>query len=159
MEKLRKIVKLNYRGEMDEAGLPHGKGEIRYIVEPESNKNQEGIGDICYEGEFVHGLRHGDGELQILGMYPNPVSEYEWYSEGEYDGCGRLIFPSHRSGSYEPFLPMWYRYFQGTWKNDMPQKSRWKDGPLDIDRTIMKIIRNTRFKVLKETFVLDFRNN
>ncbi len=129
-EKLRKIVKCTYKGEVDEAGLPHGKGELYYIVEKDPGENLmfDDQKNLRYKGEFHHGVRQGEGDLHALGIAYNPVSQYEWYSEGEYDGCGRLIHPAHESGTWEQFVRMWYPYFEGTWQADIPVKPRWGEG-------------------------------
>lgn len=48
---IKEIDSNAYAGEVDEAGNPHGRGELSYTN-----------GEI-YEGEFVHGLREGRGKM------------------------------------------------------------------------------------------------
>ena len=133
MERIRKITKLVYKGQVDENGCPHGKGELHYIVEkdPEEDCMFDDQHDLRYKGEFVHGLRQGDGDLHAMGVGYNPVSRYEWYSEGDYDGCGRLIHSSHPEGSYQEYVRVWYPYFEGTWQDDQPLTPRWGEKPLE----------------------------
>lgn len=151
MEKARKIIALRYTGEVDAEGLPHGKGELRYVVEHCPDDTFPGQGDLCYEGEFVHGLRHGDGDLLSLGTMYNPVSEYEWYAEGDYDSCGRFIHSAHAPGSYQRTVKCWYPAFQGLWQDDMPLKSRWGDGSIkDISKAHWKDIRMTAREKVRE---------
>ena len=146
----RRIMKCIYKGEVDSDGLPHGKGEMSYIVERRSDDPFPEACNLCYKGDFVHGLRHGDGDLHTLGQITNPVSEYEWYSEGEYDGCGRLIRPSNPSGSWQRLVKCWFPSFEGLWENDMPKESRWEKGqPLDISEAHWKDIRRTSREALK----------
>ena len=158
MEEPRKIVKLQYRGKTDENGLPHGEGELRYVVEPDLEKEAKdplykGLGDLRYKGHFEHGLRHGEGDLHALGLDYNPVSQYEWYSEGDYDDCGRLIRPSNPPGSWKSHVQCWYPYFEGTWENDMPLKSRWG---AKIAKSSMHYIQATRLRDLEKTIPLTF---
>jgi hypothetical protein len=161
MEESRKIIKLLYVGETDENGLPHGEGELRYVVEPDLEKEAEdpiykGTGDLRYKGHFEHGLRQGDGDLHGLGLTYNPVSQYAWYSEGDYDGCGRLIHSSNPSGSWKSHVQCWYPYFEGTWKNDMPLKSRWGGRITKNDRYYIQI---TSREELEKSFPFTFPPN
>ena len=156
MEKIRKIIKCVYKGEVDKQGLPHGTGKILYVVEPDPEKEikrpyDEGLGNLCYEGTFEHGVRQGDGDLHSLGLGYNPVSRYEWFSEGEYDGCGRLIHPTHEEGSYQEYVQVWYPYFEGTWQDDMPLKARWYDeDPMQkISKAGLAYIRLTSHEAVK----------
>lgn len=132
-EKFRKIVKCIYKGEVDDTGLPHGKGELHYIVkkDPSEELTFDNQHDLRYKGEFHHGLRQGEGDLHIMGVGYNPVSEYAWYSEGEYDGCGRLVGPAHEPGTWSRYVRVWYPYFEGTWQNDLPLKPRWGEGSVE----------------------------
>ena len=151
MEKARKIIQLRYTGEVDAEGLPHGKGELLYVVERRPDDSFSGQGDLRYKGEFVHGLRHGDGDLHALGSMYNPVSEYEWYAEGDYDSCGRFLRSAHAPGSWQRTVKCWYPAFEGTWQDDMPLKERWGDGSLDdISKAHWKDIRRTSREALKE---------
>lgn len=161
-EKLRKIVKCVYKGEMDAEGLPHGKGVMNYIVEKDPSEelmfdNQH---DLRYKGEFVHGLRQGEGDLHAMGVGYNPVSRYEWYSQGEYDSCGRLIYSSHTEGSYEEYVRVWYPYFEGTWQNDLPQKPRWGEGSVEerVSEMGWKYVRNTTKEAI-ESLPLEVKND
>lgn len=72
------ITKLLYQGDVDEAGRPHGRGKLLYVVEkdPREERRFADEGDIKYEGEFEHGKRHGDGDLHVLCAGYNTVSEY-----------------------------------------------------------------------------------
>ncbi len=146
-EKLRKIVKCIYTGEVDAEGLPHGNGVLNYIVEkdPSEERTFDNQYDLRYMGEFVHGLRQGEGKLLAMGVGYNPVSRYEWYSQGEYDSCGRLIQTSHPEGSYQEFVRVWYPYFEGTWQNDLPLKPRWGEGSVEerVSEMGWKYVRNT----------------
>ena len=147
----RKIIRLEYDGERDADGLPHGKGELRYVVEHRPDDSFPGQGGLRYVGEVVHGLRHGDGDLHALGSMYNPVSEYEWYAEGDYDSCGRFLHPAHAPGSWQRTVKCWYPAFEGIWQDDMPLKSRWGDGSIDdISKAHWKDIRRTSREVLKE---------
>lgn len=121
----KKIIKCIYTGEVDENGLPHGKGKMRYVVEPKADSTVKGLGDLRYSGEFCHGIRQGEGDLHGLGLINNPVSEYEWYAEGDYDSCGRFLGSVHSPGSWQRLIACWYPRFEGTWKDDMPLTSRW----------------------------------
>lgn len=147
----KKIIQLLYTGETDEDGRPHGEGVLRYVVEPDLEKIAKdpiykGYGDLRYRGRFEHGLRQGEGDLHALGLHPNPVSEYEWFSEGEYDCCGRLTHPSHEPGSYQRNVQMWYPYFEGTWENDMPLKSRWGNEISDLGMSWILTTRKTEIE-------------
>ena len=147
----RKIIRLEYDGERDADGLPPGKGELRYVVEHRPDDSFPGQGGLRYVGEFVHGLRHGDGDLHALGSMYNPVSEYEWYAEGDYDSCGRFLHPAHAPGSWQRTVKCWYPAFEGIWQDDMPLKSRWGDGSIDdISKAHWKDIRRTSREALKE---------
>jgi len=151
MEKARKIIRLCYTGEVDTEGLPHGQGELRYVVEPRPDDSFPGQGELRYVGEFVHGLRQGDGDLHSLGSMYNPVSEYEWYAEGDYDSCGRFLHPAHAPGTWQRTVKCWYPTFEGTWQDDMPLKSRWGDGSIDdISKAHWKDIRRTAREALGE---------
>jgi len=158
MKKPIKFIKLLYVGETDENGLPHGEGELRYVVEPDSEKEAQdpihkGTGDLRYKGHFEHGLRHGEGDLHELGLIYNPVSQYAWYSEGEYDSCGRLIHSSNPSGSWKEHVQCWYPYFEGTWENDMPLKSRWGE---KIRKSDLKYCQATRRDELEKSLPFTF---
>ena len=146
-ERLRKIVKCIYKGEVDAEGLPHGKGELYYIVKksPSEELKFDDQHNLRYRGEFHHGLRQGEGDLHVMGVGYNPVSRYEWYSQGEYDCCGRLIYPSHPEGSYQEFVRVWYPYFEGTWQNDLPLKPRWGEGSVEerVSKMGWKYIQKT----------------
>ena len=160
MEKIKKITKLVYKGEVDEAGLPHGKGELHYVVEkdPKEERMFDDLGDLRYKGEFLHGIRQGDGDLHALGLGYNPVSKYEWYSQGEYDSCGRLIYSGHKPGSYNEYVPIWYPYFEGTWQDDQPLKPRWDDAPVEesVKEEEWQYIRLTSKETLEKTFDFTF---
>lgn len=121
----KEIIKCVYKGEVDEKGLPHGSGKMLYVVKPDGDETIKGLGDLRYQGEFCHGLRHGEGDLHVLGLINNPVSEYEWYAEGDYDSCGRFLGSKNPPGSWRRFVECWYPCFEGTWENDIPLKSRW----------------------------------
>ena len=47
MEKAKKIIALRYTGEVDAEGLPHGKGELRYVVEHRPDDTFQGQGDCA----------------------------------------------------------------------------------------------------------------
>ena len=132
MEEVKTIVKCTYRGEVDAEGRPHGKGELYYVVEKDPTENHlfDNQGDLRYKGEFVHGVRQGEGDLHALGGGYNPVSESEWYSEGDYD-CGHLLHPAHAPGTWRRYVQVWYPYFEGTWQNDQPLRPRWGDGTVN----------------------------
>ncbi|MBR1755685.1 MAG: hypothetical protein IJ739_04090 [Bacteroidaceae bacterium] len=129
-EELRKIVKCFYKGEVDVQGLPHGKGELHYIVERDPSEQLlfDDQYNLRYRGEFCHGLRQGEGDLHVMGTGYNPVSESEWYSEGDYDSCGRFAGPAHKPGTWSRYVRVWYPCFEGTWQNDLPLKPRWGEG-------------------------------
>lgn len=152
MDRKVNITKLFYQGDVDEAGRPHGRGKLVYVVEKDPRKERRFAdeGNIKYEGEFEHGKRHGDGDLHVLGVGYNPVSEYAWYSEGDYDSCGRLIRPSNSSGSYQQYVPMWYPCFEGIWQDDEPKESRWEEGKLGkITKSDWQYIRLTSYEAVK----------
>ena len=162
MEKIRKILKLVYKGEIDDAGMPHGKGVMNYIVEkdPAEDYMFDDQHNLRYKGEFVHGLRQGEGDLHVMGVAYNPVSRYEWYSEGDYDSCGRLIHPSNPEGSYQQYVRMWYPYFEGSWQEDQPLKPRWGDKPLEesVSKMGWQYVRLTTFDAIKD-LPLEIENN
>ena len=116
-----KFIYCTYEGPVDAQGLPHGKGTMIYVADKSEDADAR---DLKYEGEFVHGVRHGEGYLCRDSYFPNSKTQYEWYSEGDYDGCGRLIHPVHAPGSYERYLRGWCIYWEGTWENDMPVKPK-----------------------------------
>lgn len=151
MEKIKIIKKLVYEGEVDEQGRPHGKGTLYYVVEkdPAEERKFDNQGDLRYRGEFEHGLRQGDGDLHALGLGHNPVSRYAWYSEGEYDSCGRLIHPSNPEGSYQEFVPVWYPFFEGLWQADQPLKSRWSDDEVRLSELAAQYVRLTAYDAIK----------
>ena len=143
----RKIIKCVYSGEVDADSLPHGKGKMDYIVERRPGDSFPEEGNLCYKGEFVHGLRHGEGDLHCLGLIHNPVSEYELYSEGEYDSCGRFIHGSNPPGSWQRYVKCWYPSFEGLWQDDMPLESRWEKGVKPkISKAHWEDIRMTTWK-------------
>lgn len=115
MENASKIVYWIFTGERDENGLPHGPGTMVY-----SSK----IRNLYkYEGEFVHGMRHGKGKFYWYAPHnnlSNPLDQHSWYSIGEYDSAGRLVCPKHEPGSWEPYLRLWDVVYDGTWENDSP---------------------------------------
>ena len=161
-EKLRKIVKYIYTGEVDAEGLPHGNGVLNYIVEkgPSEERTFDNQYDLRYKGEFVHGLRQGEGDLHAMGVGYNPVSRYEWYSQGEYDSCGRLVQSSHPEGSYQEFVRVWYPYFEGTWQNDLPLKPRWGEGSVEerVSEMGWKYVRNTTKEAI-ESLPFEVKND
>ncbi len=112
-----KFISCTYDGPVDEAGYPHGNGTMIYIADKSEDKDAR---DYKYVGAFKHGVRQGEGYICRDSYFPNPQSEYAWYSEGEYDGCGRLIHPKNRPGSYERYLSGWCIQWKGTWENDVP---------------------------------------
>ena len=116
-----KFIYCTYEGPVDAQGLPHGKGTMVYVADKSEDADAR---DLKYEGEFVHGVRHGEGCLCRDSYFPNSKTQYEWYSEGDYDSCGRLIHPVHAPGSYERYLRGWCIYWEGTWENDMPVKPK-----------------------------------
>ena len=145
----RKIIRLNYDGDKDTQGLPHGEGYMEYIVDeehipfpqyPDLQNYYRDVGQMIYKGHFEHGIRQGKGYLSMLGL--RRADRYEWYSEGDYD-CGRLIHPAHPDGSYRDDVctKYWFTLFEGTWEDDMPLKPRYPEQKLreadliDIRRT------------------------
>ena len=151
MEKEEKrVVRCVYKGETDADGLPHGVGVMRYVVEPHDNEEFREKGDLRYKGEFCHGVRQGNGSFHGLGLDYNPVKEWEWYQEGQYDGCGRLIRPAHADVTYQRYVYCWYPYFEGTWQDDMPLKSKWDKPLANIDKAEMDYIRQTTMEAVKE---------
>lgn len=143
----RKIIKCVYTGEVDADGLPHGKGKMDYIVERRPDDSFPEEGNMRYRGEFVHGLRHGDGDLHSRGLMNNPTSEYEWYAEGDYDSCGRFLRSTHPAGSWQRYIQCWYPVFEGLWQDDMPLESRWEKGkPLNISKAHWDDIRQTAYE-------------
>lgn len=161
-ERLRKIVKCIYKGEVDAEGLPHGKGEMYYIVKknPSEELKFDNQHNLRYRGEFHHGLRQGEGDLHVMGVGYNPVSRYEWYSQGEYDSCGRLIYSSHPEGSYQEFVPVWYPYFEGTWQNDFPLKPRWGEDSVkeSVSKMGWKYVQKTAKDAI-ETLPFEMKND
>lgn len=147
MEELRKIIQLDYNGPVDQNGLPHGSGTMTYRVEPQPDAAAEGLGNLRYTGQFVHGKRQGEGDFHALGLLYNPVSEYEWYAEGDYDSCGRFIQSAHAPGSWKRYIACWYPYFEGTWMDDMPLESRWKSKTTADE---LEHIRRTTMEALKD---------
>ena len=71
----RQIIKCIYKGDVDAEGRPHGQGVMDYIVERHADDSFPEEDNLRYKGEFVHGLRHGDGDLHAMGLINNPVSE------------------------------------------------------------------------------------
>ena len=108
------IIKSSYSGARDSAGLPQGYGTMEYTTKS---------GQLYrYIGTFSHGKRQGYGFMSYKTKSKNPVEEWEWYQEGEYDSAGRLIHPKHEPGSYEPYIDSWGMSFEGLWRNDEPLK-------------------------------------
>ncbi len=155
MEEMRKIVKCIYSGELDAEGRPHGRGSLRYKVQPEEGDSYEGAEDLLYEGDFVHGLRQGEGRLMVLGLINNPVSEYEWYAEGDYDSCGRFIQGANPPGSWRRLVPCWYPCFQGTWEHDKTGVAKYgekltKRDKLHAERTEWEAIKEIPFELKQD---------
>jgi hypothetical protein len=156
----RKIIRLEYEGERDTNGLPHGEGRLEYFVDeehipfpqyPDLREYYREVGRMVYKGHFEHGVRQGKGYLAELML--RPASPYEWYSEGEYD-CGHLIRPEHPDGSYREGVctKFWYFRFEGTWEDDMPFKPRYPEQTLNEED--LRYIRRTCKAELEKT--LDF---
>ena len=99
-----------YEGPVDADGQPHGEGTMYYYYGEKQKR---------YTGHFEHGVREGQGELCQLATAPNPLTESEYYMQGDYDGCGRQI-SSPPPGSYEPYHKAWYIDYKGLWHNDRP---------------------------------------
>lgn len=115
MNDMPKIVYWIFTGEFDENNLPHGPGTMEY---------SSGLRPLYkYEGEMVHGVRHGKGKFYYYELHnelSNPVDQYGWYSIGEYDGAGRLVHPKNAPGSWEPYQRLWDVVYDGMWENDSP---------------------------------------
>ena len=147
MDEIR-FVSCFYEGELDEQGLPHGKGTMTYIADKSENADAR---DYKYEGEFVHGVRNGEGCICRDSFFPNPKTEYEWYSEGDYDSCGRLIHPSHPAGTYRRYLSGWCIVWEGIWENDMPVKPKRDYKDQYPDARDMALARATAWETLRDT--------
>lgn len=141
-----KFVSYTYEGEKDAEGRPHGKGTMTYIADKSEDERAR---DCKYEGEFVHGVRHGEGAICRDSFFPNPQTEYEWYSEGEYDNCGRLIHSSHPAGSYKRYTRSWCITWEGTWENDMPVKPRRDYKDQYPDKNDLALARATALEAFK----------
>ena len=141
------IASCQYTGPVDAAGLPHGKGTMLYIADKTEDSDAR---DFKYEGEFVHGIRHGQGYICRMSYVPNSKTAYEWYSEGDYDAAGRLIAPTHSPGSYEPYHFSWVIFWQGTWENDIPTipKLNYSDHYPTV--TDLQAAAETAYEVIKD---------
>lgn len=69
---------LQYEGQKDKQGKPHGKGRMKYKTN----------GDV-YEGDWVHGLPHGYGVLRAAIYQTTYVGE--WF-RGKRHGLGATLY-------------------------------------------------------------------
>lgn len=107
---ISRLVVTGYDGPVDDEGRPHGRG-LQYLTDGENVYN--------YDGDFVHGLRHGYGKLLVSSYIPNSMTESEYYMQGDYDAAGRQI--SHPpAGSYQSTIKAWCVKYEGHWENDKP---------------------------------------
>ncbi|MBP5548048.1 MAG: hypothetical protein J6X58_04040 [Bacteroidales bacterium] len=101
----------SYEGPVDEDGLPHGEGTMTYTYGDKIKK---------YKGNFVHGIREGEGELLYPTQIKNSMTESEYYMQGDYDNAGRQI-SSPKPGSYKEYIDAWCIEYKGLWCNDLPK--------------------------------------
>ena len=74
-------------------------------------------------------MREGYGVLYSMSWIKNPVEEWQWYMEGEYDSAGRFIHPAHEPGSYVAYTEVWEEEYVGLWEDNKPicaPKERWQ---------------------------------
>ena len=159
MADTRNIIRTEYDGPKDRQGRPHGEGSMYYYADedhvpfpqyPNLREYYKEVGRMIYRGHFEHGVRQGEGRIAVLGL-AGRASKYEWYSEGEYDCCGRLIHPEHPEGSWQEDVRMkyWHEVFEGTWQDDMPLETKhWRGMPDEDD---LRLIRTTCKEVLDKT--------
>lgn len=144
MKKEKAIIGCIYEGKIDTEGRPHGQGKMVYKV------NDEQFKDMRYNGEFVHGVRQGEGCLSFAKQMPNSQTAYEWYSEGDYDCCGRLVHPLHEPGSYRAWVDAWYIMFEGQWENDMPTRPKKQYPGAEPDEETLADARLTAYEAVRE---------
>lgn len=94
-----------YTGEVDESGLPHGKGEITFI-KSELNDNYKSA--KTYNGEWSHGNMHGQCTYTLQPSISGPVDIFTGtFSNNQYSN-GKYV--NGTDGSY----------YKGTFKNGLP---------------------------------------
>ena len=118
------IYDIKYTGEKNRDEMPHGEGVMEYFVACIGCRNH-----FKYKGTFKKGMREGYGVLYSMSWIKNPVEEWQWYMEGEYDSAGRFIHPAHEPGSYVAYTEVWEEEYVGLWEDNKPicaPKERWQ---------------------------------
>ena len=118
------IYDIKYTGARNRENLPHGEGVMEYFVACSGCRNH-----FKYEGTFRKGMRDGYGVLYSMSWIKNPVEEWQWYMEGEYDSAGRFVHPAHEPGSYVAYTEVWEEEYVGLWEDNKPicaPKERWQ---------------------------------
>lgn len=90
-----------YTGEVDENGLPHGKGTAQY---PETKSS----GSSTFTGTFIHGIT-SDGSMKFSSgaKYYGTFTEDGYFAKGRWtDADGYYFFGTFSKG--EPFNGKWY---------------------------------------------------
>lgn len=89
----------NYKGEVDENGLPHGEGTMKYA--PKSTVYWLGYADYAvapklYQGQWCHGVRCGEGKMTF---YTSDCQHYSYtgqWAAGLPEGSGTIRIINER---------------------------------------------------------------
>lgn len=89
----------NYKGEVDENGLPHGEGTMKYA--PKSTVYWLGYSDYAvapklYQGQWCHGVRCGEGKMTF---YTSDCQHYSYtgqWAAGLPEGSGTIRIINER---------------------------------------------------------------
>lgn len=113
-------MEYKYEGEVDENGLPHGKGVL-----------SDDWGEV-YDGEFVHGKREGMGreydeygKVCYHGEWKNDVRE----GNGTEYICGQIVYDGEwkndkANGFGRSFDAEGEILYEGLWENDEPKETK-----------------------------------
>lgn len=113
-------MEMNYEGERDKEGRPHGKGVL---------SDEFGV---LYEGDFVHGKREGKGIEYDERGYVSYVGEWK---EDERNGigseyvCNQIVYDGEWKGGRangfgRSFDVEGEILYEGLWENDEPKEKK-----------------------------------
>lgn len=127
-----------YVGSMDEKGLPHGFGVMKYKEEPYYEWMKEEVSFKEYRGEWQHGVRSGSGVMKFHAKTKESVKYSGEWIDNKPDGQGKITLTSkdcqegyeggwkaglrHGWGKYHKLIDSKYypsEEYEGEWVNDL----------------------------------------
>ncbi|GAA5214128.1 hypothetical protein ACFSJ3_04065 [Corallincola platygyrae] len=121
-----------YEGEVNDIGMPHGNGRIKYLSSNisyvgewyEGFPHGKGImswesGKAIYEGEFKKGVQNGEGYFLIKGLYEYRGS----WAEGKKEGLGTIVWFDDSYSYTGPFYKG-FPHGEGVCKSENDNKNK-----------------------------------